>query len=467
MIISLAAPFTAGFALVLLLWPKHSHDKYHLMLQGSLAAGLGLGVFSVLLFIFLLVAGSAGGFPFLSLIILAISSALLYYSFKKTDRQDAVCTDSSFVDAGVYKKISIVFYVLTLSVVVIFIAHSLNYPNGGWDAWAIWNVRARYIYRGGEDWLTAFNPFLAHSDYPLLLPLSVANGWIAAGNETIVVPAVIAFVFTFSTILLAFSSLALLRSKDQGYIAGLILLGSLLYIRIGAYQLADVPLGFFFLATVVLLAFYDRTSERRLLFLAGVMAGFAAWTKNEGLLFIVALIISRSLVALRQPDKKQPVKEIFPLLSGALIVLAVILFFKTAIAPANDLFAYQGTTETLSRLTDLSRYHQILMAYASQGWVLTGGLISLPVFGVYFALMGRSPRGCCEASIKTAVITIILLFIGYFFVYITTPHPLAWHLRTSLDRLLVQIWPMFIFWFFMVVRTPGELLSGAGTVRNS
>jgi hypothetical protein len=36
---------------------------------------------------------------------------------------------------------------------------------------------------------------------------------------------------------------------------------------------------------------------------------------------------------------------------------------------------------------------------------------------------------------------VALMLASYYVVYITTPHPQAWHVQTSLARLLAQVWP--------------------------
>lgn len=41
--------------------------------------------------------------------------------------------------------------------------------------------------------------------------------------------------------------------------------------------------------------------------------------------------------------------------------------------------------------------------------------------------------------------------VGYFFVYILAPAELAWHLGSSFDRLLLQLWPIVVFTYFMPV----------------
>ena len=65
-----------------------------------------------------------------------------------------------------------------------FLIAYLKEPHGKWDAWLIWNMHARFLYRGGDAWREAFASGLdwSHWDYPLLLPLSIVRGWTLHGR---------------------------------------------------------------------------------------------------------------------------------------------------------------------------------------------------------------------------------------------------------------------------------------------
>ena len=73
-----------------------------------------------------------------------------------------------------------------------------------------------------------------------------------------------------------------------------------MFVTVGSYRYPSVPLGFFFLSTLAVLAVQDRLpeTEGRLSVLAGLLAGAAAWTKNEGTLFVAVLVLARLLVLL-------------------------------------------------------------------------------------------------------------------------------------------------------------------------
>jgi hypothetical protein len=49
-------------------------------------------------------------------------------------------------------------------------------------------------------------------------------------------------------------------------------------------------------------------------------------------------------------------------------------------------------------------------------------------------------------------------FAIYLLIYMITPYDLEWHLSYSMSRLLIHIFPMFLFSFFLFVNTPETVL---------
>ena len=153
---------------------------------------------------------------------------------------------------------------LTLGLVItcllaayLFISISLILPHGYWDSWGIWNLRARFLFRGGATWAAVLSPLVRHAEYPYLVSASIFRGWAYCGMETTLVPIVFAGLFTFATPALLMASLACVRTISQGIIASLLLLGMPYFITQGAGQYADTPLAFFILATLILIYLYD------------------------------------------------------------------------------------------------------------------------------------------------------------------------------------------------------------------
>jgi hypothetical protein len=64
-------------------------------------------------------------------------------------------------------------------------------------------------------------------------------------------------------------------------------------------------------------------------------------------------------------------------------------------------------------------------------------------------------------------LTLGLLTAGYFWVYLTTPWDLVFHVKYSIDRLLMQQWPGFVLLFFLAARTPEESFGRADAASNA
>jgi hypothetical protein len=173
------------------------------------------------------------------------------------------------------RRLLIATFALVVPIAVFTLAwHSQRKPHGMWDAIMIWNARARFLFRAGEDWRVAFDPRIVHADYPLLVPLSVLRAWLAVGRETTIAPAVIGSLFTAATAVVLVSSLWRRRGSTVALLAGTVFLGTEFVTRHGASQCADTPLGLYLLGSVVALDL-EPGEARFPRALAGALAGLA------------------------------------------------------------------------------------------------------------------------------------------------------------------------------------------------
>ena len=335
-------------------------------------------------------------------------------------------------------------------------------PHGIEDAISIWNLRARFFFRGGDHWTDGFSPINWHGDYPLLLPCEVARSWSWAGGESTLIPALLALTFPMATLALLAGAIGLLRGPSQGLLAGLVLLGHGYFFETAASQLADIPLAFFVLVAVVSLALADREDSsvrHRFIALAGLSAGLAAWTKNEGLLFLLFLPACRAIMRAGESARWHLAGEILVYALGVLPVALLIVYFKVRLAPPNDLMSGQTGALTLAKVFDSSRYLAIMTWELRALWNIGPGLI--PALGVYAWLLGRS--ACRPARLGYLPILGAIIAVCYFAAYLTSPHDLQWHLDSSLERLHCHLWPSALFAYFVWVASPDEATSRAQT----
>ena len=289
---------------------------------------------------------------------------------------------------------------------------------------------------------------------------SIAGCWRVIGNDTVLVPIILGMLFTFATVGLATSSLAALRTRSQGYLAGLILLCTPLLITHGASQYLDIPLGYFFLATIVLLNLQSRFSDKEfwLLPLAGFTAGLSAWTKNEGILFILVVLAARFITIVPRQGLKVYLKQTLRMAAGLLPVLVVLAYFKMRLATPALLLA-SGEQSAFEKILDLSRYSQIFDAFKSQALGFGGWPVSVLLLLVfYILLLGVKVDQRERSSVLASALILALMMLGYFFIFVITPRELAWHLASTLDRLFVQLFPSFVFFCFMLARAPEQAI---------
>jgi hypothetical protein len=335
--------------------------------------------------------------------------------------------------------------------------YSTANPHGEWDAWAVWNLRARSILRGVPDWAAVFSPAFQGADYPPLLPVSVARVWAYTSGESVLVPAVVALLFLLSTAAVIVVSVGQLRGWASGWLAGLTLLAARTFVFQSSGQCADVPLGFFMLTAIVFLAM-AREARRPTppLVVAGAAAAFAALTKNEGALLLV-LVIAFTGFAL-PGSLMQRLRRIGPVAAGAAIPTMALLYLKLVLTTtSNYLFSQQGMGSV--KLLDGARWSLVTdrLGHLLIGWgAVPGGALLALVVAV--ALTARPTRPSISRGASALMLAAAMLC-AYAVVYVLTPLNLEWQIAVSFDRLMTQLWPTLVWGAFQ--------LSGSGDAAQS
>ncbi len=334
-----------------------------------------------------------------------------------------------------------------------FAATSRVFPHAGWDAWAIWNIRARFLFRAGPgQWTDAFADPLAysHPDYPLLLPLSVSRAWTYIGEETVLVPICIGALFAAATVAAAALSVARARTPAHGLIAAAAILASPAFLKWAPSQCADIPLGFYILASFLMFG-HAAVRDRPLWWLlAGASAGLAAWTKNEGLVFTLLFLIVCTAWRLRTYGRAHAMSLAW-LGAGSAIAIAALVVFKWRFSPTSDIEKAFSIPAALTLVTDVGRIRLVVGAIARELWL--GGATTigvLPILCVCILAGGLRPPGAAAAA---GLVSMALLVAIYAIYYIVTPsHDLAWYVSTSVDRLVLHAFPTAVWGLMMSAR---------------
>jgi hypothetical protein len=147
--------------------------------------------------------------------------------------------------------------------------------------------------------------------------------------------------------------------------------------------------------------------------------------------------------------------------AGLTPVMLVVLYFKEHLVPVNDMVAGQGLQATVDRLVSLSRYRITLKAFVHETISFGGWFAPIVLVLAFYALLvGFNDNAKLRKAVTAPVLAIAASNVGYFFVYILTPHDVAWQLKWSLERVFMQLWPAAIFSVFLLLRTPDEAIRG-------
>jgi hypothetical protein len=407
--------------------------------RAALALLLGLGLVSAASGAALLLARSRG--PASDLLLLLLAVPLLLWKQTRAPAPAALPAERPPWPLVAVCAAGLAVFAL------IFLEHSVRYPDGAWDARAIWNLRARALARAGSDLALVFPPGeqVPHPDYPLLLPGLIAHAWSALGAESAWAPPLCAALFCAALLALLPAALATTSGPLAGAFGLLLLLGTPTVLTRAISQYADLPLAAFLLAAAALAARALSGADEgrpRLLLIAGLASSLGAWTKNEGLVSLLLLAALLAWAALRAPDAGR-FRDVAAFLLGALPVLLLLGWFKLRWAPVNDLVAASSAAGLRARLLDPSRAAVIAWAYLRQLWRFEDWGVALPLVALSWPAlkwMGRkeAPRPAQTLLARYA----LLLPLAYAGIYLATPSELHGHLDSSLDRLLLHGWPV-------------------------
>ena len=317
-------------------------------------------------------------------------------------------------------------------------------PMGKWDALMFWNLHARFLSEGVLYWRwppIAETPWWCHHDYPLLLPLLIARLWRVTGSIDWIGFAVNSLHAWGCVALLGWS---LLRRAGPlpSWMGMAALLASPYFFVMTSFQDADVVLAFYMLSAMVWLAEWEAGGPVNALAISGGMALLAAWTKNEGQLFaaIFLLATSWSLWRHRRPGMSR-------LWLVALPLLLALSWFKYEVKALGDLDS--AWPDIFARLGDARRLAWIAGQMTGALPAAAGGLMSLPLLLLFGWLFRMHRRPELDMVTRIGLLSLLGMVAGFFGVYAITPHDLPWHLKTSIYRLAMQLWPVAI-WLVLV-----------------
>ena len=319
------------------------------------------------------------------------------------------------------------------------------------------------MFLAKDHWQNMFDPILWRSSphYPLLLPSMNVFFWIMQDTPTTTGPLINSIVFTFLLLGLLIFGLKDLTKSIFSAVPAIFILSLPLFQKLAYSQYNDLLVAYFLLASFFCLIKTKETNLPEFSFLGGIFLGVLSFTKNEGLLAaLLILLLSFPYLFWRnkQLSKTKIIKFLFiGLFLGAISTLIFTFFY----APKNITFI-NGLVSSEKPIT-LMRIKIILAFYFFE--------LFTPIWNL-IAVIKHNPKAIIDAkwmgiwvvtviiiimnfkkcfALKLWIIPVFLLlynFIIIFYYLINTYFQIDWWLQVTLHRILFSVLPTVMFWIF-------------------
>jgi hypothetical protein len=441
--------FAAGFLLIRLMVAQ----RLNLILHILLALALGLGIDGTVAFYTHILFNQFNRFLPIGLVVAGIFILFFINNKKLTPYPLPLIPYPSL------------WGLLTLGILAVPLAVGAHYfPLGGWDAWSCWNLKAKFIFLGQENWkdMLASGLWRSNTQYPLLWPLINVWFWDLGGRFDQAVPMLNSVVIALLTAgVLLFGLLELTGMLWVSITAAVIVtalpFGVILYIS----QYSDALMGLYLLSAFMCLLLAEKHDLPKLKILGMVFLGLMSFTKNEGL--VAAGITALGLFWQERSHKK----ELKALIIAFVLALLPTIIFTLFMAPKNEAFI-NGLVST-DKPTNWARVSVILaypwfeiISWKWNGfWLLACGGILLAGRklwqgkivtgkGTGFGLLlmfGWILSALKKGTLRTMAFSLIL-YLGVVMAYyaVNTYFEIGWWLGQTLSRILFVLVPTIALW---------------------
>lgn len=323
-------------------------------------------------------------------------------------------------------------------------------PVTGWDSFQTWYFKAAVFFsdKGIRPSFFFTSPFV-HPDYPLLVPLSAAWVYTCLGHVNdqlgrfIYAPQYAALLTLFYYFVRKTSTtrFALIFTAVLSITPIIIIHSAGLPVSIGElYQgdfvgYADLPLSIYFLGAAGFFYLYTLDEKRSHIMLSSLFLGFGAWTKDEGLPFALSSAFLMALHILIR--RKQTLKSLASLFAILAVTTGPWLIYKAILRFPGE---YEGHISLGTTLKNLNRLPHILN-FMKMIFFKKTSLYSYTWY-LYVITSLINWRGFLKRPLVYLNIMLLSQFAIYTLIYLITFLDIDFHLRTSFDRLVLQMLPL-------------------------
>ncbi len=334
----------------------------------------------------------------------------------------------------------------------------MSVPYHAWDAVAMWEGKAVFIFHDGTiDSIASF----PHPSYPLNTTLELVFFFSLYGTPHHYAKMLFASFFLSLVIVFYYT----LREGGLGkttaiLVTSILSLNTLLYDH-ATIAYADLPLTFYYTTAFIFIFQFFRTGAREKLVLAAIFHGLAAWTKIEGYgLLAVNFLVLTSQQVVSVARKKDEVKQsVVVLLEFGIISLVIFTpWMVTTLVLEMEPEYISGIPLLFDFETVGVRIGRVFQAIPLLHWSTWLGFLYFTPVVVWFAGNFR----------KTPYFLALVMFLGHLLltglVYLITPLSIELHVLTSLDRELMHALPSWAFLAGVLVSEDQRSHPGTGQI---
>lgn len=368
----------------------------------------------------------------------------------------------------------ILIFVCSILFFGILIFPSLLKPIDMWDSIAMWYLKGKWLFSTDGYINTNFlnNEYFVytHLDYPNGFPLILSMFFRFYGyiNESASKIFLMSSTFAMSLITVGIVKRfveKITQLSVVGIFSSVFLTGILLMYSVSGYTESFLTLSFLSTITLFILGVHHKNDEKSmnvLLLLSIISSLFPIYIKNEGLTFFLINSFFIFIFLWNYYRKNLSFNWLYSFLGKYkvlfltmfLATIGILLWYwiKAKYNLTNDLvsepfvFDFPVLIEKIAVIVLF--FINLLMTTQYWGFLFVPSILILISTTIY-AFKNKSTR--LRIFPNMVIITQSLV---YFLVYVMTPHDINWHLQTSMDRLVLQLFPSVIIcalWGILVV----------------
>ena len=424
-----------GYAVVSAVLPGR---RLPVITLAGLSAALGAGAMALLLF-WISLLGFAPSRPELALIAFVTLAVLaIQYRLKRNARLELWPADWRRCDFWIAVPAG-----LAILAVGLVAGSALSSPPVDWDAFAIWDLKAKVLalqpLHPAPPYFHDLTFSYSHLDYPLLVPFLTAGAYAAMGAIDDQSGKLVSVFLDSLLPLILYSGLRWKLGRLPSAFLSIVPLLLPVMFRLAGGGCADLPLTLFYAGSILFIARWLELQKAEDLVLAILFSSFATFTKNEGL--ILAMLNGGVMACFSLKRGRRRIRlGTLAFFAGWFAVSAAWLIWNRHLPRTHEDYG----SKLLSPLifTRLARLEQVLptMLFRITD-ARTWGLLWLLVAGT--AALGW--RAFARPAVLALWILLALHLAVYALVYCVTPWDLDELIAVSLDRLLWHTLPAVIF----------------------